>query len=144
MKERLLRRVMKVVGAAHIRLYRATGGRIGRRFRGGDVLLLTVIGRKSGRRLTSPLLYVRDGDAYVVAASFAGVDREPAWWLNLQSAGEATVQVNRDVLQVQAEKASGDDRAQLWRRLNQSFAGFDGYLRGVSREIAVVRLRPAA
>jgi F420H(2)-dependent quinone reductase len=144
MNERLLRRVMKLVGAAHIRLYRATGGRIGRRFRGGDVLLLTVTGRKSGRRLTSPLLYVRDGDAYVVAASFAGVDREPAWWLNLQSAGEATVQVNRDVLQVRAEKASGDERAQLWRRLNQSFAGFDGYQRGVSREIAVVRLRPAA
>jgi F420H(2)-dependent quinone reductase len=144
MKEQLLRRVMKLVGAAHIRLYRATGGRIGRRFRGGDVLLLTVTGRKSGRRLTSPLLYVRDGDAFVVAASFAGVDREPAWWLNLQSLREATVQVDREVLEVRAEKATGDDRAELWRRLNESFAGYEGYQRAVSRQIAVVRLRPAA
>jgi F420H(2)-dependent quinone reductase len=144
MKDQLLSRLMKPIGTAHIKLYRATGGRIGRRFRGGEVLLLTVTGRKSGRRFTSPLMYVRDGDAFVVAASFAGVDREPAWWLNLQSVGEATVEVNRQVLDVRAEKATGDDRTRLWRMLNQSFSGFDNYQRGVSREIAVVRLMPVA
>lgn len=139
-----MRRVMKTVGSVHIGLYRATGGRIGSHFRGGDVLLLTVIGRKSGRQFTSPLLYVRDGDALVVAASNGGLDREPAWWLNLQARPEATVQVLRDVVEVRAEKVTGDDRRRLWRALNDRFDGYDSYQRAVRREIAVVRLRPVA
>ena len=142
MKDRLLKRLMKTVGAVHIGLYRATGGRIGRRFRGGDVLLLTVTGRKGGRQFTSPLMFMRDGDAYVVVASNGGLDREPAWWLNLQALPTARVQVDRDVLDVRAEKATGDDRTQLWQRLTRMFAGYEDYQRGVSREIAVVRLHP--
>ena len=141
-KAQVLKRVMRTVGAVHIGLYRATGGRIGRRFRGGDVLLLTVTGRKSGRRFTSPLMYMRDGDAFVVVASNGGIDREPAWWLNLQSLPEATVQVDRDVIAVRAEKATGDDRSRLWQRLTDYFSGYEDYQRGVHREIAVVRLQP--
>lgn len=142
MKDRLRKSVMKAVGRVHIGLYRASGGRVGRRFRGGDVLLLTVTGRKTGRQLTSPLMYVPDGDAFVVAASNGGLDREPAWWLNLQSQPEATVQVRQQTLAVRAEKVTGDDRARMWRTLNAMFKGYDGYQRVVQREIAVVRLRP--
>lgn len=143
MKERLLKRVMKAAGTVHVSLYRATGGRIGRRTRGGDVLLLTVTGRKSGRRYTWPLIYVRDGDAFVVVASNGGVDREPAWWLNLMSMPQGTVQVGRDVVDVRAEKVTGDERSRLWRTLNEVLdGGYDGYQRGVRREIAVVRLQP--
>jgi deazaflavin-dependent oxidoreductase (nitroreductase family) len=134
---------MKVVGAVHTRLYRASGGRVGGRFRGGDVLLLTVTGRRSGRSFTSPLMYVRDGEALVVAASNGGIDREPAWWLNLQARPEATVQVGRDVLPVRAERTTGEDRSRLWQALNAAFGGYEGYQRGVQREIAVVRLSPA-
>lgn len=141
-KARLLRRVMRSVGAVHSRLYRATGGRIGSRFRGSEVLLLSVTGRKSGRRFTSPLMYVRDGDAFVVAASNGGIDQEPAWWLNLKTLPAATVQVQRKVFEVRAEKVTGDDRERLWLTLNEMFDGYDGYQRVVQREIAVVRLRP--
>ena len=59
------------------------------------VLLLTVAGRKSGKRRTTPLLYGRDGDNLVVIASMGGAPRHPAWYLNLQAA-EADVEVGRE------------------------------------------------
>ena len=141
-KEKLLKRVMGTVGAVHAALYRRTGGRVGRRFRGGSVLLLTVRGRTSGRPFTSPLMYVRDGEAYVVAASNGGIDREPSWWLNLLADPRAEIQVDDEVLAVTAERASAEERPRLWRMLNAMYSGYDGYQAGVSREIAVVVLRP--
>ena len=63
------------------------------RFRGGDVVLLTHRGRRSGRTFTTPLLHVRDGDDIVVTASNGGVDAEPQWWLNLQADPYGEVEV---------------------------------------------------
>ena len=71
-KDRMFTRVAKAMGAAHIALYRRTGGRIGGRFRGAPCLLLTVTGRKSGQPRTAPLMYGRDGDDYVIVASSFG------------------------------------------------------------------------
>ena len=138
-----VKRVMRTVGAVHTGLYRLTGGAVGGRFRGGRVLLLTVTGRRSGKRFKAPLMYVADGDGWVVAASNGGVDREPAWWLNLQALPAATVQVGREVVPVRAEAVTGDERTRLWAALNAMFSGYEGYQRKVHRQIAVVRLRRA-
>ncbi len=78
----------------HVALYRAGGGRVGGRLRKGvPVLLLTTTGRKTGRRRTTPLLYVEEGDRYVVVASAGGAPSHPAWYLNLRSNPAATIQV---------------------------------------------------
>ncbi len=69
----------------HVMLYRLTNGRIGGRFLGGtSILLLTTIGRRTGKRRTRPLVYVRDGERLVLCASNGGSPRHPAWYLNLQ------------------------------------------------------------
>jgi hypothetical protein len=70
----------------HVFLYRSSRGKVGGEIAGGTLLLLTVVGRKSGRSQTIPLAYVVDGGDYVVAASAAGAARDPAWYLNLTSA----------------------------------------------------------
>ncbi len=79
------RRLTLGVIAVHRALYRASGGRLLGRVAGMPVLLLTTTGRRTGRSRTTPLTYLRDGDALVLVASAGGSDRPPAWSLNLDA-----------------------------------------------------------
>jgi deazaflavin-dependent oxidoreductase (nitroreductase family) len=134
------RALVKVMSASHQFWYRRTGGRVGGRINGMDVLLLTTHGRKSGKSRTTPLQYVSDGDAYVVVASNGGSDRHPGWWLNLKADPDATVQVKSARRAVRAREASPDEKARLWPRLTALYAGYGDYQQATSREIPVVIL----
>ena len=113
-----------------------------RTFRGAPVLHLTTTGRKTGRSRTVPLAHVRDGDAWIVAASNGGADWEPGWWLNLQAGGTGTVEVGGRRCAVRGEEVTGPARDEAWRRLGDQLPLYDGYQRKVRRRIAVVRLVP--
>jgi deazaflavin-dependent oxidoreductase (nitroreductase family) len=124
-------------------LYRASGGRLGGRIRSGaPVLLLTTTGRKSGKRRTTPLLYLEDAGNYVVIASVGGAPRHPAWYLNLLANPMATIEVGRRKLAVTARTATPEERARLWRLAVQMYPGYDDYQARTSREIPVVILAP--
>ena len=114
------------------------------RFRGGDLLYLTTTGHKSGKVRTVPLLFVRDGDDLVVAASNGGADWQPGWWLNLQARPEGVVRVAGQEQRVTATEADGPERDVLWARLMDQNDAYDGYQEKVRRRIAVVRLTPLA
>jgi len=133
---------MKSVSQAHNVLYRATGGRFGSRLLGMPVLLLTTTGRRSGKSRTTPLLYVRDGDAVVVVASNGGSDFFPAWWLNLRSNPQAEVEIGRARTRVIARKASPAERVRLWPEFTSGYPGYAKYATRTSREIPVVILEP--
>jgi deazaflavin-dependent oxidoreductase (nitroreductase family) len=128
----------------HPAIYRLTGGRLLGRIGGVPVLLLTTRGRKSGQPRTRPLLYLAQGDAYVVAASFAGEPRHPAWWLNLLADPKAQVQLGGRVLDVRAREAEGAERELLWRAIVAQDASFAEYERRTTRRIPVVVLEPVA
>ena len=134
---------MKTVSGMHRALYRAGGGRIGGRMQGMPVLLLTTTGRRSGKSRTNPLLFVRDGDAFVVVGSNGGSDYVPAWWLNLRSNPDAEVEVGREHTRVTARKASPDERARLWPEFTSRYAGYAKYATRTAREIPVVILERA-
>lgn len=106
------------------------------------MLLLTTTGRKSGLERTAPLLYVPDGERFVVVASNAGAERPPAWWLNLEARPEARVRVGTGVHAVHARRASPEEAERLWRLLEASYASYAAYRTGTSREIPVVLLEP--
>lgn len=131
------------ITAIHRFVYRKTGGRIGGRLPGGKrFLLLITVGRKTGRRRVLPLLYVPDGDRFVVAGSNAGDPRPPAWWLNLQAQPTARVQDGTEELEVEARRAEGEEAARLWRKLESSYGSFPGYRERAGREIPLVVLEP--
>jgi F420H(2)-dependent quinone reductase len=134
--------MFRVIGRAHIFLYRLTGGRIGGRMFGAPVLLLTVAGRKTGKLRTTPLMYLADGDNLVVVASKGGSDRHPIWWLNLMHAREALVEVGRRKLRVSAEPAGPEDRSRLWPRVTAMYSDYAAYQRRTDREIPLGILRP--
>src|SRR3972149_1774129 len=64
-----VRSLVQFFGGMHRWLYRSTGGVIGGRFRGGPVLLLTTVGRKTGQARTWPLIYFPEGNAFVIVGS---------------------------------------------------------------------------
>jgi F420H(2)-dependent quinone reductase len=129
----------------HVFLYRASGGRIGGRFRkGAPVLLLTTTGRKTGKERTTPLLYVEDGERYAVVASVGGAPAHPGWYLNVRADPAATIQLERRKLQVTAETAGPDERGRLWALATRMYPSYDAYQAKTSREIPIVILTPAA
>ncbi len=126
----------------HSFIYRATNGRLGGRLAGGPVLLLTTTGRKSGREHTVPLLYLRDGESFVVVGSNGGTATHPAWWLNLKANPEATAEVGDRKLRVRAEEAIPGEKERFWPKLVSMYGGYEGYRRRTDREIPVVILLP--
>ncbi len=134
---------MKVAGTLHRLLYRWSGGRIGRTFRGGPILLLTTRGRKTGRQWTWPLCYLVTGNELVLVASAGGAPRHPAWYLNLRANPRLSVQLENRTQTMLARTAEGSERAQLWERAVLQYPVCAAYQRKSGREIPVVILRPA-
>jgi deazaflavin-dependent oxidoreductase (nitroreductase family) len=144
MRPLIVRLATHYLGALHRFLYRASGGRIGSHIWGLPIVLLTTTGRQSGRRRTVPLCSLRDGESFVVIASYGGLDRSPSWWLNLQSEPRATVQLGSMTHDVVAREATADERARLWAEVTRRAPGYLDYERRTSRRIPVVLLDPTS
>ena len=137
----IVRLATRYLGAVHRVLYSATGGRIGSRIWGLEIVLLTTTGRRSGRARTVPLCSLRDGDSFVVIASYGGLDRSPAWWHNLQHQPRATVRVGRTAHRVVAREATPAEHERLWAQLTAQAPGYLGYQRRTTRRIPIVLLQ---
>jgi F420H(2)-dependent quinone reductase len=144
MLRKLLYRNWHQFTQAHVRAYRLSGGRIGGNFRGAPVLLLDHHGRKTGRKLTSPLIYARDGDDLVIVASYGGAPKHPLWWLNLREHPTTTVQVGGEKRLVTAHEAEGEERVRLWPKVVEVYAPYAEYQKKTSRRIPVIVLHDAA
>ena len=131
-----------LIAKVHTFLYRVSGGRLGGRISGSRVVLLTTTGRKSGKRRTTPLLSLPDGENIVIVASNGGNDRHPVWWLNLQANPEAELRTGNETKPVRAEAASEEEKARLWPLLVEMYSGYARYQQGTERKIPVVVLRP--
>jgi deazaflavin-dependent oxidoreductase (nitroreductase family) len=134
----------------HVALYLATDGAEGHMWDKLSApgtyacLLLTTTGRKSGESRTTPLVYGRDGDNYVVVASQGGRPTHPAWYLNLVENPFVDVQVAAEKFTATAREANGKERARLWQLMAGVYPMMDEYEKriGDARVIPVVVLMP--
>lgn len=139
---KLVMGVIRIFTALHILVYRLTGGAIGGLMSGSPVLLLTVVGRKSGKRFTVPLLSLNHGRSFAVIASFGGSAKDPQWWQNMRHAGGASIQVGSHRWEVRAEQVEGEERSRIWEAMAQLYPQYNDYQRKTSRVIPVVLLHP--
>ncbi|GCF08458.1 nitroreductase family deazaflavin-dependent oxidoreductase [Dictyobacter arantiisoli] len=128
----------------HVGLYRRTGGAIGGRMGGRNLLILTTIGRKSGQERHTPLLYIQDGEQYVLVASNGGAPSDPQWFRNIEAHPEARIQVGKQIIVVTAHKANPEERSRIWPIITGHFQNFADYQARTTREIPVVLLTPVA
>lgn len=135
---------VRLMSAMNTWVYRATGGRVGGRFpSGAPVLLLTTVGRKSGKPRTAPLLYLQDGQNYVIVASKGGMSHDPLWFKNLEANPRVEVELGRRKTPMIARRATDEERAALWPKLVAMYPDYDDYQARTSRRIPVVVLSPA-
>ena len=132
---------VRIFWRLHRALLRATGGRFGH-IGALPSLLLTTKGHRSGAPRDVALNYLRDDASYVVFASYAGEDRDPAWWKNLQAHPEAEIRVDGKRLRVRARECSGARRELLWERVIERAPPYREYQERTKRRIPVIVLDP--
>lgn len=134
--------LLRLVGG-HTAVYQRTNGRIGHRHPGlPPMLLLDHVGARSGVKRTSPLVYIRDGDDYVIVASKGGYPKHPGWYHNLLAHPDTAIQVGSRHLDVHAHIADAERRARLWPVALKVYRGYAGYQERAGREIPLVVLSP--
>jgi F420H(2)-dependent quinone reductase len=134
--------VTRRVMGLHTALYRVSGGRIGHHLPGlrAPMLLLDHVGAKSGKKRTSPLLYMTDGDDLVIVASKGGYPKHPAWFHNLKANPDTAVQVGTERRDVRARVANAEERKRLWPKAVEVYDGYEQYQARTGREIPLVIL----
>jgi deazaflavin-dependent oxidoreductase (nitroreductase family) len=129
----------------HTLAYRLSCGLVGSRIPGGPpMLLLDHVGAKSGKKRTTPLVYLRDDENLVIVASKGGSPRHPAWFHNLRANPDTTVQVGPRRIPVRTSVATANERSRLWPKVTKLYRGYDQYQRRTSRQIPLVILKPRA
>lgn len=137
--------ILNQLMGGHAIAYRATNGLVGHYFPGAPpVLLLDHVGARSGKRRTTPLVYLRDGADFVVVASKGGYPRNPAWFHNLRANPDVTIQVGPLHRAVRARVATPQERARLWPKVVDTYGGYAYYQQRTEREIPLVILEPRA
>lgn len=122
--------------------FRSNGGKVGGQFEGAPLLLLHSTGAKSGKQRVNPMMYLADGDDFVVFATKAGTPTNPDWYHNIVAFPQASIEVGESTVNVVARVAEGDTRERLWSRQKELYPGFAEYEAKNAREIPVMVLEP--
>lgn len=127
-------------GPEHVSRYQQTDGREGHDWQGTTVLILTTTGRRSGQLRSTPLIYQRHGEDYLVVASKGGAPQPPAWYLNLQANPEVEVQVLGERFTARARTAGPQEKPSMWETMLAAWPAYEDYQSKTDREIPVVVL----
>ncbi len=115
--------------------FRANGGTPGR-----ALLLLTTTGARTGRKRTTPMMFVPDGDRLLVMPSNAGAPKHPDWYHNLRAHPEVTVEVAGETYPATAIVTEGEERDRLFAEVASKYPFFNDHQAGIRRRIPVVAL----
>jgi len=122
---RLKPNTIRRLGRVHAWLWKLCGGKLDNAFGKLPLMMITTTGRKTGRRRTTPVLYLQDETSLIVVASFGGNDMHPAWYLNLEKCPDAEVIVKGEHRKVLASKLSPEEKKIIWPRLVQLYPQFE-------------------
>lgn len=133
---------MSDYNSAIIEEFRANAGMVGGNFQGAPLLLLHSIGAKSGQERIHPMMYLADGDRYLVFASKAGASTNPDWYHNLKANPVASIEVGEATVEVEAVDLVGAERTAMYEKQASLYPGFAAYQENTDRIIPVIALVP--
>ena len=126
--------------AHNIAEFRKNHGKVGGYFAGAPLLLLHTVGRRSSKPRVNPVMYLKDGERYIVFASKGGADTHPDWYHNLVAHPDVQIEVGDDTIDVHAEEIKGREHDLLYKRQAALYPAFADYQRKTKRIIPVVAL----
>ena len=135
--------LIKAVTRLHVFLNRLTGGRLFNTFGGDDVCFVTMKGARSGRTLTTPLMYVPYREGLLLVASQGGAPKNPVWYHNLVKHPEIVVIHRRRRVKLRARLASPEEKPELWPICDQHYAPYADYRKRTTRDIPIFVCEPA-
>jgi deazaflavin-dependent oxidoreductase (nitroreductase family) len=120
--------------------FRSNDGVVGGMFEGMPLLLLHHVGARSGAQRIAPLVYLAEGDRYVIFASKGGAPEHPAWYHNLLAHPETEIEVGSETVPVVATELVGDERDTVYATQAKAAPQFAEYEAKTTRKIPVVAL----
>lgn len=135
-----LKPILRFANSIHVSLYRMSGGKFANRAAGMPILLLTSTGRKSGKPHTNPVIYLKEGEEYIVSASTGGMTWHPNWYFNLKSNPDAEILVADQTFKVKATITENEERTRLYEKFKAASENFVKYEKSANRLIPVIRL----
>ncbi len=122
--------------------FRKNRGKVGGQFEGAPVLLINHKGAHSGKPRTNPVMYLRDGNRYLVFASKGGAPSNPDWYYNLKKHPEVKIEVGTETIEVHADELKGAERDRLYARQASLYPQFAEYQQKTKRIIPVIAFTP--
>jgi deazaflavin-dependent oxidoreductase (nitroreductase family) len=121
----------------HVLDYRHLGGH-----RFTTTMLLETVGRKSGERRITPLIYGDTGGEVVIVASKGGADVHPGWYFNIKAVNELTIQIAGQAFRCTWREPAGEERAAIWRFMAGVYPPYRDYQAATQREIPIICFAP--
>lgn len=139
---RIVKPIMKWFSRFNVQIYQLTGGRVLGSFNGSRCCLVTMTGRKSGKKRTIPLIHLPHGDDVILVASQGGMDVHPIWYRNLLAHPDIEIQEGSIKRKMRARRATDEEKRELWPHLLTFYKDFDEYQTRTDRNIPVMICTP--
>lgn len=139
---RRMPRVTRRITVLHAALFLLAHGRVLSRWFGNPILVLETVGRRTGKRRLTPLVYLPYGNNFAVLPANAGTHRPPAWSLNVRAAGEGFAVRHGQRYRVTPKIATGLEHDRLWQQF-RAIAPIEHYQRRARRSLSIILLARA-
>ena len=104
---------------------------------GLPIIVMTTIGRKTGKVRKVPLMRVEHEGEYAIIASKGGAPDHPIWYHNLSADPRVTIQDGTEPFAAVVRLVSGDERDAWWQRAVAAYAPYADYQQKTDRQIPV-------
>lgn len=120
--------------------FRKNHGKVGGHFEGAPLLLLHTVGKKTGKPRVNPMMYLKDGERYLVFASKGGAPTNPDWYHNLKANPDVEAEIGDEKLKMRAQVLVGAEHDRIYKKQSSLYPQFGEYQKKTSRTIPVISL----
>jgi deazaflavin-dependent oxidoreductase (nitroreductase family) len=136
--EKLFRLGAKLYTKLNVPIYKMSGGRLMNKGPANKpICLVTMTGRKSGKKREIPLMHVPYGEQKVLVASLGGISKNPVWYYNLKATPDITITADGITRAYRAREVSSEEKAELWPVIVDAYPPYDEYQARTDRDIPV-------